>query len=131
MPRCGPRRTLGWRRCSSTMPAPRPIWSIGAPRCRPTPCTQPSAGLWATRSRRCWRHEISPPDPRAPEERPVALAADDLAHVDVASPKVYARGVPHDTLAALRRYDPVHWHPWPGTRGGFWLLSKHADVVTT
>jgi cholest-4-en-3-one 26-monooxygenase len=23
----------------------------------------------------------------------------------------------------------VHWHPWPGTRGGFWLLAKHADVV--
>ena len=23
----------------------------------------------------------------------------------------------------------MHWHPWPGTRGGFWLLAKHADVV--
>jgi cholest-4-en-3-one 26-monooxygenase len=37
--------------------------------------------------------------------------------------------VPHEALAALRRHDPVHWHPWPGTRGGFWLLSKHADVI--
>jgi cytochrome P450 len=37
--------------------------------------------------------------------------------------------VPHETLAALRRFDPVHWHPWPGTRGGFWLLTKHADVI--
>ncbi len=54
---------------------------------------------------------------------------DDLANVDVASPKVYAQGVPHETLAALRAHDPVHWHPWPGTRGGFWLLSKHADVL--
>jgi cytochrome P450 len=52
-----------------------------------------------------------------------------VSHIDVASPKVYARGVPHETLAALRRDDPVHWHPWPGTRGGFWLLAKHADVV--
>lgn len=59
----------------------------------------------------------------------MTLVQDDLAHLDVASPKVYAEGVPHETLAALRRYDPVHWHPWPGTRGGFWLLSKHADVV--
>jgi cholest-4-en-3-one 26-monooxygenase len=59
----------------------------------------------------------------------MSLVHDDLAHIDVASPKVYARGVPHDTLAALRRHDPVHWHPWPGTRGGFWLLAKHADVV--
>ena len=42
---------------------------------------------------------------------------------------VYARGVPHDELVVLRRYDPVHWHPFPGTRGGFWLLSKHADVI--
>src|SRR3984885_8693576 len=32
-------------------------------------------------------------------------------------------------LAALRRDDPVHWHPWPGTRGGFWLIAKHADVL--
>jgi cytochrome P450 len=54
---------------------------------------------------------------------------DDLANVDVASPKVYAEGVPHETLAALRKHDPVHWHPWPGTRGGFWLLSRHDDVV--
>ena len=52
----------------------------------------------------------------------------DLAQIDVASPRVYAQGVPHDLLAALRRHDPVHWHPWPGTRGGFWLLTKHADV---
>jgi cytochrome P450 len=59
----------------------------------------------------------------------VTLVRDDLAHIDVASPKVYAQGVPHEALAALRRHDPVHWHPWPGTRGGFWLLSKHADVI--
>jgi cholest-4-en-3-one 26-monooxygenase len=59
----------------------------------------------------------------------VSLVRDDLAHIDVASPKVYAQGVPHEALAALRRHDPVHWHPWPGTRGGFWLLSKHADVI--
>ncbi len=59
----------------------------------------------------------------------MTLAQEDLAHVDVASPKVYAEGVPHETLAALRRYDPVHWHPFPGTRDGFWLLTKHADVI--
>ena len=59
----------------------------------------------------------------------MTVVRDDLAKVDVASPKVYAEGVPHETLAALRKHDPVHWHPWPGTRGGFWLLSKHADVL--
>jgi cytochrome P450 len=59
----------------------------------------------------------------------MTVVEEDLAHVDVASPKVYAQGVPHETLAAIRRHDPVHWHPWPGTRGGFWLISKHADVI--
>ena len=59
----------------------------------------------------------------------MSVLQDDLANVDVASPKAYADGVPHETLAALRKHDPVHWHPWPGTRGGFWLLSKHADVL--
>ncbi len=58
----------------------------------------------------------------------MSLLQEDLAHIDVADPKVYAHGVPHEALAALRRHDPVHWHPWPGTGGGFWLLSKHADV---
>ncbi len=59
----------------------------------------------------------------------MAPVLEDLAHIDVASPRVYAEGVPYEALAALRRHDPVHWHPWPGTRGGFWLLTKHADIV--
>jgi cytochrome P450 len=59
----------------------------------------------------------------------MSVAQEDLANVDVASPRVYAEGVPHETLAALRAHDPVHWHPFPGTRGGFWLLTKHADVL--
>jgi cytochrome P450 len=59
----------------------------------------------------------------------MTVVQEDLANVDVASPKVYAEGVPHETFAALRAHDPVHWHPWPGMRDGFWLLSKHADVV--
>ncbi|HLB03963.1 MAG TPA: hypothetical protein VJK66_03010, partial [Gaiellaceae bacterium] len=54
---------------------------------------------------------------------------EDLTNVDVASPAVYGEGVPHDVLARLRAEDPVHWHPWPGHGGGFWLLTKHADVV--
>ena len=60
----------------------------------------------------------------------MSVAQEDLANVDVASPRVYAEGVPHETLAALRGHDPVHWHPWPGTREGFWLLTKHADVLS-
>jgi cytochrome P450 len=59
----------------------------------------------------------------------MTIVEGDLANVDVASPRVYAEGVPHETLAALRSHDPVHWHPWPGTRDGFWLVTKHADVL--
>jgi cytochrome P450 len=59
----------------------------------------------------------------------LTVAHEDLANVDVASPRVYAEGIPHETLGTLRARDPVHWHPWPGTRDGFWLLSKHADVL--
>jgi len=59
----------------------------------------------------------------------MSVALDDLANVDVASPRVYAEGVPHEALGAIRAHDPVHWHPWTGTREGFWLLSKHADVL--
>jgi cytochrome P450 len=59
----------------------------------------------------------------------MTLVLDDLANVDVASPAVYERGVPHEELAAIRERDPVHWHPWPGKGNGFWLLSRHEDVV--
>ena len=59
----------------------------------------------------------------------MTILHEDLANVDVASPAVYERDVPHEQLAALRAHDPVHWHPWPGKGDGFWLLSKHADVV--
>ena len=29
-----------------------------------------------------------------------------------------------ESLAALRRHDPVHWDE----KNGFWLLTRHADV---
>ncbi len=48
----------------------------------------------------------------------MTLVQDDLAGVDVASPSVYAEGVPHETLAALREHDPVHWHPFGGRAVG-------------
>jgi cytochrome P450 len=60
----------------------------------------------------------------------VTAIQDDLANVDVASPRVYAEGgIPHETFALLRRREPVHWHPWPGNRDGFWLLTRHEDVL--
>jgi cytochrome P450 len=55
----------------------------------------------------------------------------DLSNVDIASPEVYERGVPHEAFKLLREHDPVHWHPWPWTGGGFWALTKYEDVVST
>ncbi len=52
-----------------------------------------------------------------------------LEHVDIASQEIYEVGVPHEGFRLLREHDPVHWHPWDWQGGGFWALTKHADVV--
>jgi cytochrome P450 len=52
----------------------------------------------------------------------------DLAGIDIASPEVYERGIPHDEFRLLRERDPVHWHPWKWSGGGFWAVTKYVDV---
>ena len=59
----------------------------------------------------------------------MAISAADLASIDVASQELYERGVPHEEFRLLREHDPVHWHPWDWRGGGFWALTKHADVA--
>jgi cholest-4-en-3-one 26-monooxygenase len=58
--------------------------------------------------------------------------------VDLYDPETYARAMPHDTFAWLRRSAPVYWHPETeaGGRGygdpngtGYWALTKYEDVV--
>lgn len=39
-----------------------------------------------------------------------------------------AAGVPHEWLTSLRANDPVSWQPTEDG-GGFWLVTRHADVV--
>lgn len=48
--------------------------------------------------------------------------------IDVYNPDNYTAGIPHEQFAWLRNNDPVHWHDHP-QGGGYWVLSKHADVV--
>jgi cytochrome P450 len=48
--------------------------------------------------------------------------------IDVYNPDNYLRGIPHEQFAWLRQNSPVHWHPHPDG-GGYWVVSKHADVV--
>lgn len=54
---------------------------------------------------------------------------EDLANIDIASPEVYEQGIPHESFRLLRAHDPVHWHPWSWTGGGFWAITKYDDVM--
>jgi cytochrome P450 len=58
----------------------------------------------------------------------MAVVEQDLASIDIASPEVYERGIPHAEFRLLREREPVHWHPWSWTGGGFWAITKYYDV---
>jgi cytochrome P450 len=52
--------------------------------------------------------------------------------VDLCDLDRFAQGFPHDVFRALRRDQPVWFHPpTPNVPGGegFWVLSRHADVL--
>ena len=46
--------------------------------------------------------------------------------VDVTSPAIYARGIPHETFATMRATPGLVWHPYESS--GFWAATRHADV---
>ena len=48
--------------------------------------------------------------------------------IDVYSPDQYLNGIPHAQFQWLRENAPVYWHEHPAG-GGYWVLSKHADVM--
>jgi cholest-4-en-3-one 26-monooxygenase len=52
---------------------------------------------------------------------------------DLTDPDLYARRVPQEELAELRRAAPVRWNPQPSDMGfaddGFWAVTRHKDVV--
>ncbi len=49
--------------------------------------------------------------------------------VDIQSPELYARGVPHREFRFLRENAPVSWHDEPGGRAGFWAVVRHRDLA--
>jgi cholest-4-en-3-one 26-monooxygenase len=53
----------------------------------------------------------------------------DLSDFDLLDRDRYVEGVAHDWFTRLRRHAPVYRHPEPGGPG-FWVFSKHEDVVT-
>ena len=48
--------------------------------------------------------------------------------IDLASPDWYLRDDVHESLAELRRTDPVHWQAMDG-EPGCWFVLRHADFV--
>ncbi|UTP41421.1 cytochrome P450 [Phenylobacterium sp. LH3H17] len=53
-----------------------------------------------------------------------------LPGVDLADARTFTGGQPFDAYARLRRDAPVMWHPEPRGGPGFWVVSRHADVMT-
>lgn len=45
-------------------------------------------------------------------------------------PDQYVHGTPFAEFARLRREAPFAWHEASQTRGGFWLVTRHRDVVS-
>jgi cholest-4-en-3-one 26-monooxygenase len=55
------------------------------------------------------------------------------AHLDLTDPDLLADHLPLDEFAWLRRNQPIRWNPQVSTGsdygdGGFWALTRHADV---
>lgn len=42
---------------------------------------------------------------------------------------LFRQGQPFDTFARLRKAAPVCWHPEPNGLPGFWVVTRHADVM--
>ena len=54
-----------------------------------------------------------------------------LEQVDLFDPELFRDGPPHDVFDRLRRETPVYWNVrQDDPDGGFWALTRYADVVT-
>lgn len=51
-----------------------------------------------------------------------------LSDIDLLDRDRFTEGIPHDWFTFLRREAPVYHHPEPGGPG-FWVITKHEDVV--
>ncbi|HVN85563.1 MAG TPA: cytochrome P450 [Candidatus Binatia bacterium] len=51
-----------------------------------------------------------------------------LSDVNLTDPDIFQRGTPHEMFRLLRKEAPVYWHPEPADRGGFWVVTKYADL---
>ena len=49
--------------------------------------------------------------------------------VDLSDLDMWARGIPHEEFARLRREAPVAWFDEPASNSGFWSVHRYADIV--
>ena len=47
---------------------------------------------------------------------------------NITEPSLYLEGIPHERFAEIRNTDGLMWHDYHD--GGFWVVSRHADVKT-
>ncbi|AEW99316.1 cytochrome P450 [Streptantibioticus cattleyicolor] len=59
-------------------------------------------------------------------DRPAHVRPEDIGGVDLVDPFLYSDGDPHSVWHAMRRHDPVRWHP-VGERLGFWSVTCYDD----
>jgi cytochrome P450 len=52
-----------------------------------------------------------------------------LEGLEFNSAAVFTKGQPFDAFARLRATAPVCWHPEPDDLPGFWVVTRHADVM--
>ena len=50
--------------------------------------------------------------------------------IDLTDPDLWERGVPHAELHRLRDQAPVAWAEHPGPHRGFWVVTRHEDVLS-
>jgi cytochrome P450 len=51
-----------------------------------------------------------------------------MDEIDLMDAKWFADGPPHELFARMRAEAPVRWNPLTGGDGGFWSVTRHADV---
>jgi cytochrome P450 len=49
--------------------------------------------------------------------------------VDLTDPDLWQRGVPHEEFQRLRAEAPIAWSDHPSGHRGFWVVTRHEDVV--
>src|SRR5438309_11605530 len=52
-----------------------------------------------------------------------------LSDIDLLDRDIFTKGVPHEWFTYLRNNAPVYKHPEPDGGPGFWVFTKHEDVI--